>query len=78
MKDLSTPEKADMQHKKPGCRYPARFLRENYPGIILRLDGDQVFFHDPQMRKSLEEYVRTVEPWIVDELRQEQEAQRRR
>ncbi|WP_300709714.1 hypothetical protein [uncultured Desulfovibrio sp.] len=72
------PEITTTQHKKPGCRYPAKFLRENYPGIILRLDGNQVFFHDPQMRKSLEEYVRTVEPWIVDELRQEQEAQRRR
>lgn len=53
---------------RPLCAHPARFLRENYPGVTLRLEGRRVVFHDPQRRPGLAAYVRAVEPWIADEL----------
>lgn len=57
---------------RPLCAHPARFLRENYPGVTLRLEGRRVVFHDPRQRPGLAAYVREVEPWIADELAGEQ------
>lgn len=57
-----------MSGRKPLCAHPARFLRENFPGVTLRLEGRRVVFHDPQQRAELAAYVRAVEPWIADEL----------
>lgn len=62
---------------RPLCAHPARFLRENYPGVTLRLEGRRVVFHDPQQRPGLAEYVREVEPFLVEELAREEDAARR-
>ena len=59
------------QGRKPLCAHPARFLRENFPGVTLRLEGRRVVFHDPQQRPELAAYVREVEPWIAEELARE-------
>ena len=60
------------QGRKPLCAHPARFLRENFPGVSLRLEGRRVVFHDPQQRAELTAYVREVEPWIAEELAREE------
>lgn len=62
---------------RPLCARPARFLRENYPGVSLRLEGRRVVFDDPRRRPGLAEYVRAVEAWIADELAREADAARR-
>lgn len=66
-----------MAGRKPLCAHPARFLRENYPDVRLRLAGRRVVFDDPQQRPGLAEYVRAVEPWIANELAREADAARR-
>ena len=63
--------------RQPLCAHPARFLRENYPGVTLRLEGRRVVFHDPRQRPELAAYVRAVEPWLAEELAQEEDAARR-
>lgn len=65
------------QGRKPLCAHPARFLRENFPGVSLRLEGRRVVFHDPQQRPELAAYVRAVEPWLAEELARE-EAEKKR
>ena len=65
------------QGRKPLCAHPARFLRENFPGVSLRLEGRRVVFHDPQQRPELAAYVREVETWIAEELARE-EAEKKR
>ena len=62
---------------RPLCARPARFLRENYPDVSLRLEGRRVVFDDPRRRPGLAEYVRAVEAWIADELAREADAARR-
>ena len=64
------------QGRKPLCAHPARFLRENFPGVSLRLEGRRVVFHDPQQRAELVAYVQEVEPWIAEELAREEEKRR--
>ena len=59
------------RRRKPLCAHPARFLRENFPNVTLRLEGRRVVFHDPQQRAELAAYVREVEPWIAEELARE-------
>ena len=61
----------EQQRRKPLCAHPARFLRESYPDVRLRLEGRRVVFHDPQQRTELAAYVREVEPWIAEELARE-------
>ena len=61
----------ERRDRKPLCAHPARFLRENVPGVKLRLEGRRVVFHDPQQRPGLAAYVREVEPWIAEELARE-------
>lgn len=56
---------SDAGRTRPLCARPARFLRENFPGVTLRLEGRRVVFHDPQQRPGLAAYVREVEPWIL-------------
>lgn len=65
------------QGRKPLCAHPARFLRENFPGVSLRLEGRRVVFHDPQQRAELAAYVQEVETWIAEELAREEDAARR-
>ena len=57
-----------MSGRKPLCAHPARFLLENYPDVRLRLEGRRVVFDDPQQRPGLAEYVREVEPFLVEDL----------
>ena len=54
--------------RRPLCAHPALFLLENYPDIILHLEGRRVVFRDPQQRPGLAEYVREVEPFLVEDL----------
>lgn len=65
------------RRRNPLCAHPARFLRENYPGVTLRLEGRRVVFDDPQQRPELAAYVREVEPWIAEELAREGSERRR-
>lgn len=65
------------QGRKPLCAHPARFLRDNFPGVTLRLEGRRVVFHDPQQRAELAAYVQEVETWIAEELAREEDAARR-
>lgn len=64
------------RRRKPLCAHPARFLRENFPGVTLRLKGRRVVFEDPQQRQELAAYVQEVEPWIAEELAREEEKRR--
>ena len=57
-----------MSCRRPLCAHPALFLLENYPDIILHLEGRRVVFRDPQQRPGLAEYVREVEPFLVEDL----------
>lgn len=68
---------SDAGRTRPLCARPARFLRENFPGVSLRLEGRRVVFHDPRQRAELAAYVRAVEPWLAEELAQEEDAARR-
>ena len=63
--------------RQPLCAHPARFLRENFPGVTLRLEGRRVVFHDPRQRPELAAYVQEAEPWIAEELAREKDAARR-
>lgn len=65
------------QGRKPLCAHPARFLRENFPGVTLRLEGRRVVFEDPQQRQELAAYVREIEPWLAEDLARE-EAEKKR
>lgn len=58
----------EQQRRKPLCAHPALFLLKNYPDIILHLEGRRVVFRDPQQRPGLAEYVREVEPFLVEDL----------
>lgn len=44
---------SDAGRTRPLCAHPARFLRENFPGVSLRLEGRRVVFHDPRQRPEL-------------------------
>lgn len=68
---------SDAGRTRPLCACPARFLRENFPGVSLRLEGRRVVFHDPRQRPELAAYVRAVEPWLAEELAREENVARR-